>query len=152
MASPEPYSISKEDLKGIAKVSKKPNVLLLMSDQHNANCMSVSGHPNVKTPFLDSIAKQGIRFENAFCNNPICSPSRISFITGQYPHTHGMLGNDNFNHQSRNGDSLAAVFRRYGYQTALIGKAHMIKKWDDEGFEHIRYRSWTKRQVPQSRT
>lgn len=110
-----------------------------MADQHNANCMGIAGHPNVKTPVLDSLAQGGVRFQNAFCNNPICAPSRLSFVTGQYPHTHGFLGNDNFSHESTNPDAIGAVFRRRCYETALIGKSHMIQRWDDEAFEHIRY-------------
>ncbi|MFI3169315.1 MAG: sulfatase-like hydrolase/transferase, partial [Faecalibacterium sp.] len=62
---------------------KKMNVLWLMSDQHNANCMSCADHPIVKTPHLDAIAQEGIRYTNAFANNPICAPSRICFMTGQ---------------------------------------------------------------------
>ncbi len=118
---------------------QRPNVLLLMTDQHNANHMGCAGHPNVRTPTLDRIAERGVRFERAYCNNPICSPSRISYVTGQYPHTHGMLGNNNFELDDRNPDTLGAVFRRHGYQTALVGKAHMIRRWDDEAYEHIRY-------------
>jgi len=117
---------------------KRPNVLWLMSDQHNANCMSHAGR-NVRTPNLDALAERGVRFTQAFCNNPICAPSRISFITGRYPHSHRHLGNNITDYPERNPNTLAALARRYGYQTAMIGKAHMIKAWDEEGFEHIRY-------------
>ena len=117
----------------------RPNVLFLMSDQHNAGSMSVAGHPNVKTPNLDGIAAAGVRFTRAYCNNPICAPSRISFVTGQYPHTHQLLGNNIFELDEENHDTLGATFRRYGYQTALIGKGHMVRKWDQEGYEHVRY-------------
>ena len=88
---------------------------------------------------MDRIAERGVRFERAYCNNPICSPSRVSYVSGQYPHTHGVLGNNNFEFVDRNPDTLGATFRRYGYQTALVGKAHMIRDWDEEGYEHIRY-------------
>lgn len=120
-------------------MDNKPNILWVMTDQHNANCMGNAGHPNVKTPALDSLAQGGIKFDNAFCNNPICSPSRLSFVTGQYPHMHGFLGNNNFNYSGTNPDSIGAVFRRNCYQTAIIGKSHMIGAWDEEAFEHIRY-------------
>lgn len=120
-------------------MSIRPNILFLMSDQHNAGTLGIAGHPNVKTPTLDGIAARGIRFTHAYCNNPICSPSRLSFVTGQYPHTHGYLGNNNFEENQRNPDTLGAVLRRYGYQTALIGKGHMIARWDEEAYEHIRY-------------
>ncbi len=118
---------------------KQPNVLWIMSDQHNARCMSCTGHPVVKTPSLDRIASRGVHFTSAFANNPICSPSRISFMTGQYIHSHGMLSNSHSEYEVANPDTLACVFRRSGYQTALIGKSHMVRKWDQDGFEHIRY-------------
>jgi arylsulfatase A-like enzyme len=117
----------------------RPNVLWIMSDQHNANCTGYAGHPNVRTPHLDRIAARGVNFTNAFSNNPICSPSRISFITGQYCHTHQFLGNDNSEYSEPNPDTLACQFRRYGYQTAITGKSHMIRRWDSDGFEFIRY-------------
>ncbi len=117
----------------------RPNVLYLMTDQHNAQHMGCAGDPLVRTPNMDRIAESGVRFERAYCNNPICSPSRISYVSGQYPHTHGILGNNNFEFQDRNPNSVGAVFRRHGYQTAMIGKAHMIRDWDEEAYEHIRY-------------
>jgi len=101
--------------------------------------MGCAGHPNVKTPNLDRIAAQGVRFTRAYCNNPICAPSRVSFVTGQYPHTHRILGNNIFELDDERSDALGATFRRYGYQTALVGKGHMVKKWDEEAYEHIRY-------------
>ncbi len=109
-----------------------------MSDQHNATCMGHAGRA-IHTPNLDALAARGVRFSQAFCNNPICAPSRVTFITGQYPRTHRHLGNNIFDHDQRNSLTLSALARRNGYQTALIGKAHMIRAWDEEGFEHIRY-------------
>ncbi|OGV65491.1 MAG: hypothetical protein A3K19_10415 [Lentisphaerae bacterium RIFOXYB12_FULL_65_16] len=117
----------------------RPNVLYLMSDQHNAGCMSAAGHPVVRTPNLDRIAAGGVRFSRAYCNNPICAPSRVSFVTGQYPHTHRILGNDIFELEDANSATLGATFRRHGYQAALIGKGHMVRNWDNEAYEHIRY-------------
>ncbi|MDP6507325.1 MAG: sulfatase-like hydrolase/transferase, partial [Planctomycetota bacterium] len=115
-------------------MNSQPNILFLMSDQHNAGSMGCAGHPNVKTPTLDALANDGIRFTRAYCNNPICSPSRITYVTGQYPHTHGFLGNNNFELDDRNPDTLGATFRRQGYQTAQVGKAHMIRRWDEEAY------------------
>lgn len=117
---------------------RRPNVLWLMSDQHNANCMGHAGR-NVRTPTLDALAERGVRFTQAFCNNPICAPSRLSYITGQYCHTHRHLGNGIIDYPEGNPNTLSAVARRHGYQTALIGKAHMIRRWDQEGFEYLRY-------------
>jgi arylsulfatase A-like enzyme len=117
----------------------RPNVLWLMSDQHNANCTGYAGNPNVRTPVLDRLAREGVEFTQAFCNNPICSPSRISFITGQTCNHHRMLGNRNNIAPDSNPDTLACLFRRYGYQTALVGKGHMVRRWDAEGFEFLAY-------------
>ena len=117
---------------------RRPNVLWVMSDQHNAACMGHAGR-SVRTPNLDGLAERGVRFSQAFCNNPICAPSRISFITGQYCHTHRHIGNNLRDYPEGNPNTLSALARRHGYQTAIIGKAHMIHRWDVEGFEHIRY-------------
>lgn len=119
--------------------NKRPNILFLMSDQHNAGSMGCAGHPNVKTPNLDGIASRGVRFTRAYCNNPICAPSRISFVSGQYCHTHRVLGNDIFEMDDENKNTLGCTLRRHGYQTAFIGKGHMISKWDNLAYERIRY-------------
>jgi len=124
-------------------MAKRPNVLWLMSDQHNANCMGCAGHPNVRTPHLDRIAARGVRFVNGFGNNPICAPSRICFMTGQYVHTHRLFGNNMSEYPVPNLDTLACLFRRRGYQTGLFGKSHMVRRWDEDGFERIRYTDMT---------
>ena len=69
---------------------RKPNVLLLMSDDLNT-ALSGFGHPQCKTPQLDALAKQGVRFENMHCQYPVCGASRASLMTGLYPYTNGML-------------------------------------------------------------
>ena len=120
-------------------MTKRPNVLWLMSDQHNARCTGYAGHPNVRTPNLDEIAAGGVHFPNAFANNPICGPSRISFMTGQYVHTHRMFGNRNAEDPEPNCNTLACLFRRYGYQSGLFGKSHTVRRWDSDGFETVRY-------------
>ncbi|MCR8632259.1 sulfatase-like hydrolase/transferase [Paenibacillus radicis (ex Xue et al. 2023)] len=120
------------------QLKQRPHVLYIMADQFHAECFGVAGR-QVRTPHLDQLAGEGVLFEKAYCNNPVCAPSRASFITGQYPHTHGILGNDIHELNDRNEHTLSAVFRRTGYQTALIGKSHMVGAWDREGFEHLRY-------------
>lgn len=116
----------------------RPNVLWIMSDQHHASCLGHAGRA-VRTPNLDAIAARGVRFNRAYCNSPICAPSRVSMITGQYPRTHRHLGNKLYDYHQQNSYTLSAVARRSGYQTAIIGKAHMLGEWDREGFEYIRY-------------
>jgi arylsulfatase A-like enzyme len=109
-----------------------------MADQWHADCLGLV-RKQVRTPNLDRLAGEGVRFARAYCNNPVCAPSRATFITGQYPHTHGILGNDVRDLADRNEQTMGAVFRRTGYQTALIGKSHMVGAWDREGFEYVRY-------------
>ena len=95
--------------------------------------------PTCRRPNLDRIAAGGVHFRQAFANNPICSPSRICFLSGQYMHTHGMFGNDHAEWPGPQPEGIARQFRSYGYQTGLFGKSHMVRRWDEEGFERIRY-------------
>lgn len=118
---------------------KTPNILWIMSDQHNAGCMSCAGHPDVRTPHLDSIAEDGVQFNSAFCNSAICAPSRASFMLGQYVHTHRITANLVYDDITSHPLSVAAHFRRHGYQTGLIGKGHLPKTWMEDGFEYRRY-------------
>ncbi len=71
------------------------NLLLIQTDQMHARAMSCAGNPNVRTPNLDRLAAEGVRFTNANCNSPICMPSRASMLAGQYvgtPHQFGFGG------------------------------------------------------------
>ena len=69
---------------------RRPNVLLLMADDLNT-ALSGFGHPQCKTPMLDRLAREGVRFENMHCQYPVCGASRASMMTGLYPYTNGML-------------------------------------------------------------
>ncbi len=71
----------------------RPNLLFLFTDQHRADCLGIAGHPIVRTPHLDSIGEQGIVFENAYCTQPVCTPSRSTIMTGRYPHNTGCMRN-----------------------------------------------------------
>ena len=119
--------------------AKQPNILWIMSDQHNASCMGAAGHPDVKTPNLDAIAADGVLADRAYCNNPICGPSRCSMITGLYPHTIGITGNNLTGCPIPNPLTLPTHLRNLGYQTAMIGKGHEVTAWDREAYEHLRY-------------
>lgn len=118
-------------------MAKRPNVLFIMADQFNAG--NLMKDDQARTPNLDQLAEDGVLFQDAYCNNPVCAPSRVSFITGQYPRTHRVLGNNIYELDDTNPDTMPCAFRKKGYQTALVGKSHMIGKWDRDGFEHIRY-------------
>jgi arylsulfatase A-like enzyme len=104
----------------------KPNIIFIMSDDHAAHAIGAYGGrlTNLNlTPNLDRLAAEGIRFENAFCNNSICTPSRASIITGQYPQTNGVLDLDIRLDPEK--QYLPNELRRLGYSTAVIGKWHL---------------------------
>ncbi len=101
----------------------KPNILFIMTDQHHASHMGCAGHPQALTPHMDRLAAMGTRCSNAYTQNPICLPSRVSLLSGQYCQNHGFYGN-----HAPSPDHLPTFFRHFkeqGYRTALIGKAHL---------------------------
>ena len=71
----------------------KPNIIVMMTDDQRHDYMSCAGHPFIKTPNMDRIAKDGYRFTNMFVTNSLCAPSRATLMTGQYSHTNGVLDN-----------------------------------------------------------
>ena len=99
------------------------NIVFLFSDEHAGAVMGNRGHPVVRTPHLDRLAAQSYTFHNAYCNSPICTPSRLSLLTGRYPHQIGAwdLAAIADNRQYRTwGDYLAEA----GYETVLCGRTH----------------------------
>ena len=122
---------------GIAKKSKKqkPNILFIMSDDHTSQAFGIyrsrlaSLNP---TPNLDNIAQEGMIFDNVFCNNSICTPSRASIISGQYPQTNGVLDLTGSIPPER--QYLPVEMRKAGYLTAIIGKWHL--KEEPEAFDY----------------
>jgi uncharacterized sulfatase len=113
-------------LAAIVKAQDKPNIIFIMSDDHAAQAIGAYGdllsslNP---TPNIDKLAAGGIRFENAFCNNSICTPSRASIISGQYPQTNGVLDLDNPLDTDK--QYLPKEMKKLGYSTAIIGKWHL---------------------------
>ena len=118
-------------------MSRKPNVLLLVSDQHNHSVAGFAGDTLVHTPALDSIARQGVVFENAFCQSPICTPSRMSFLTGKLCsdisawNNHWVLFPEH--------RTIARHFTEAGYETCLVGKMHFGGADQSHGFMHRPY-------------
>ncbi len=110
----------------------KPNVLFIMSDQHNALALGCYGNTEISTPNLDRIAKNGVRFENAFCTTAQCVPSRYSIWTGRYARSTGTYGNGNGQNASEN--TVADLFDKAGYVTGTIGKHHMVM--NEENHNH----------------
>ncbi|SVC09018.1 uncharacterized protein METZ01_LOCUS261872, partial [marine metagenome] len=109
-----------------ANAADRPNILFIMSDDHTSQAIGAYGGRLAKlnpTPTIDRLAKEGVLFENAFCSNAICAPSRATIITGQYAHTCGShdLGGRIEAHRQH----LAKEMKRAGYHTAMIGKWHL---------------------------
>ncbi len=102
----------------------KPNVLLLMSDDLNTS-LSGYGHPQCKTPRLDELAKRGMRFENMHCQYPVCGASRASLMTGLYPYTNGMLGNEgDLRKNLPDVVTMSQLFRKGGYHAGRVSKIY----------------------------
>jgi len=101
----------------------KPNIVFILADDHRWDHFGFMGHPFLRTPNLDRIAREGIVFENCFVTTSLCSPSRASFLTGQYAHNHGVVTN----HTPWNNDNNTCLeyLKAAGYDTAFIGKWHM---------------------------
>ncbi len=98
------------------------NIVFLFSDEHAGSVMGNSGHPVVRTPHLDRLAEQSYAFDNAYCNSPICTPSRLSLLTGRFPHQIGAwdLGAIADRQYQTWGDYLTEA----GYETVLCGRTH----------------------------
>ncbi len=104
----------------------KPNVIIIFSDQHNADVFGYQGHPDVKTPNLDKMAENGVVFNRAYCQNAISAPSRMSLFTGLYPRTIGALDNSPLGTSViNNAISIQKAFQANGYDTYAFGKRHL---------------------------
>jgi len=104
----------------------RPNILYIMSDDHTTQAFGVYGSRLASlnpTPHIDQLAREGMRFNKVFCNNSICTPSRASIITGQYPQTNGVL--DLLGRIAPERQYLPVEMRKVGYETAMIGKWHL---------------------------
>jgi choline-sulfatase len=100
----------------------RPNILMLFSDEHHWQYTGYAGHPVVRTPNLDRLASRGVNFTNAYCNSPLCSPSRQSFMAGLYAHRIGMW--NNCCAMPENTVTWAHALSHAGHETMLCGKMH----------------------------
>ena len=105
------------------------NILFIMCDQLRQDYLSCYGHPTLATPNIDNLAARGVRFTNAYCQAPLCGPSRASFYSGRYMSSHGVMGNDD---ATQLGEMMIADYLEpLGYRTAVVGKTHTRKSVDD---------------------
>lgn len=108
------------------RAADRPNILFIMSDDHTSQAVGAYGSRLAKlnpTPTLDKLAREGMRFDRVFCNNSICTPSRASILTGQYPQRNGVLDLEGKLPPER--QYLSAGMKKAGYLTAMIGKWHL---------------------------
>jgi N-acetylglucosamine-6-sulfatase len=103
----------------------KPNLLVILIDDLRFDETGASGHPYMKTPHIDRLAREGARFVNAFHTTPLCSPNRASILTGQYASRHGIIDNVGRDAMSHRLPNYHVELQKLGYETAHIGKWHM---------------------------
>lgn len=111
----------------------KPNFLIIVSDQLSAPCLPAYGHPVVKTPNIDRLAAEGVVFENAYTNSPLCAPARATFMSGLLPSRTGAY--DNAAEFRSSIPTFAHYLRLQGYRTCLSGKMHFVGPDQLHGFE-----------------
>ncbi|RZF61785.1 sulfatase family protein [Sphingobacterium corticibacterium] len=116
--------------------TQRPNVIFIMSDDHAEQAISAYGHPisqKAPTPHIDRIANEGALFLNNYCSNSICGPSRAAILTGKHSHKNGFMQNGNRGFDGTQ-QTLPKILQQNGYETAIIGKWHLISK--PTGFDH----------------
>lgn len=115
---------------------RKPNIVLIVDDQHRGDCLGIAGHPDVKTPYIDSLAAKGVLFQNAYSACPTCIPARAALLTGLSQENHKRVGYEDgvrwdYEH------TLAGELSKAGYYTQAIGKMHVSPLRNLLGFHHV---------------
>ncbi len=113
----------------------QPNVVFILTDDQRFDCIGLAGRPQMKTPNIDRLGREGVFFKHAFCTTSLCSPSRASILSGLYAHEHGV--SDNFTEYPADMPTWPRALQASGYQTAYFGKYHMGEENDDKrpGFD-----------------
>ena len=117
----------------------RPNILFIVSDQQRWDCVGANGNRLIKTPSMDRLAAAGANFTHMFVNAPVCVPSRASFFTGRYPHSH--RNRVNYTPLSKSEVLMQARLKKAGYSTASVGKLHLwpptVLEAKQTGFDHV---------------
>ena len=106
--------------------TKRPNLIFFLGEGQRADALSIAGNPILKTPNHDRIAREGMRFENAFCTNALCAPARSVALSGMYSRSTGALSNEHLDTPLPSDIPLFTdLLREVGYEVAILGKVHM---------------------------
>ena len=124
-----------ESLPGFASKGDKPNILIIMTDEHRHDCLGCCGNEQIITPNIDRLAADSVRYDNSFCSYPVCTPSRYSLISGLYVHQH--RGYSNHCTLPPGTETLPGMLKQVGYKTATVGKMHFAPTYLDVGFEKM---------------
>jgi arylsulfatase A-like enzyme len=117
-----------------AEGNARPNIVYIMSDDHAAHALSCYGSKINKTPNLDRIAKDGMRFTNCFDTNSLCAPCRATVLTGKYSHVNGVIDNGAYQRFDGTQQTFPKMLQKAGYKTAIVGKWHLVS--DPTGFDY----------------
>jgi len=126
---------------------KKPNVVWICTDQQRYDTINKLGNPWIKTPNLNKLCERGVAFSRAYCQSPICTPSRASFMTGLYPSCipSNKNGNKNFRNNGAGVSIVSRIFKEAGYQCGLVGKLHLASAFKgvenriEDGYDFFKY-------------
>ncbi len=113
--------------------NRRPNVIIVLTDQQRYDTLGVNGNSLVRTPNLDALAAQSVNFKRAYVTTPVCVPSRVGLFTGRYNHTN--LSYNNACPLRMQERDMATLFRQQGYHTGLIGKDHCFKELRGRAFD-----------------
>ncbi|HRN63125.1 MAG TPA: sulfatase-like hydrolase/transferase, partial [Luteimonas sp.] len=117
-----------------------PNILFIMTDDQARGALGIYGNEVLKTPNMDRVGHEGLRFDEAFVTTSVCAPSRASYLTGLYAHTHGVTSNGEepgwYEQMGLRHDQITwpMLLQQAGYHTAVVGKWHI--KSEPTGFDH----------------
>lgn len=114
---------------------ERPNILIIHTDEHRIDCLGAYGNTDIKTPHIDGLAADGVRYDNSFCPFPVCTPSRYSLLCGQYVHEH--RGWTNRSTLAPYIGTFPKILRTVGYRTKAVGKMHFTPTYLDVGFSEL---------------